>query len=180
MCTQKATIMTIQELEQWIARYGKEVYSFCLHLTLHKELAEDLYQDTFLTAMKKLPMIREEENPKGYLLTIAFRIWKNQTRKLAWRNRIAPQLPAEAMEEMITAAPEDGAEGILKAEEKQMLWRAVRGLPEKRRVPILLYYMEELSLEEISKILSIPQGTVKSRLYHARKQMAQELEEYFS
>lgn len=172
--------MTIQELEQWIARYGKEIYSFCLHLTLHKELAEDLYQDTFLTAMKKLSMIRKEENPKSYLLAIALRLWKNQVRKMAWRNRIAPQLPEEAMEEVIAAAPEEGAEGILKLEEKQMLWKAVRGLPEKERVPILLYYMEELSLTEISKILSIPQGTVKSRLYHARKQLAQELEGYFS
>lgn len=172
--------MTIQELEQWIARYGKEIYSFCLHLTLHKELAEDLYQDTFLTAMKKLHVIREEENPKSYLLAIALRIWKNQVRKMAWRNRIAPQIPAEAVEETMIIAGENGVEELLKAEEKKMLWTAVRELPEKWRIPMLLYYMEELSLEEISKILSIPQGTVKSRLYHARKQLAQELEEYFS
>ena len=179
MCTQKEVIMTIQELEQWIARYGKDIYSFCLHLTLHKELAEDLYQDTFLTAMNKLHVIRGEENPKSYLLSIALRNWKNQVRKAAWRNRIAPQFPAEAVEETVAAAPEDGAEEILKEEEKQMLWKSVRNLPEKWRIPILLYYMEELSLEEIAKILSIPQGTVKSRLYHARKQLAQELEGYF-
>ena len=86
--------MTIQELEQCIALYGKDIYSFCAHLTNNRESAEDLYQDTFLEAIKKITDIRYRDNPKSYLL-------------------------------------------------------------------------------------SIPQGTVKSRLYNARKQLEKELEDYF-
>ncbi len=73
--------MTIQELEQCIALYGKEIYSFCIHLTKAKELADDLYQDTFLEAMKKIHTIQFEQNPKSYLLSITIRLWKNQIRK---------------------------------------------------------------------------------------------------
>lgn len=168
--------MTIQELEQCIAQYGKDLYSFCIHLARNREDADDLYQDTFLEAMKKLGMIRYTENPKSYLLSIAIRLWKNRMRKFAWRNRIAPQISAETAPEL------SGGElllDIIAEEEKQMLWEALWRLPENLRIVLLLYYMEELSILEISKVLAIPQGTVKSRLYHARKHLEKDLEEDF-
>lgn len=93
--------MTIQELEQCIALYGKDIYSFCRHLTKDKEYADELYQDTFLEAIKKLKDIRYQDNPKSYLLSIALRLWKNRVRKMAWRNRIAPQVSDEALIETL-------------------------------------------------------------------------------
>ena len=53
---------------------------------------------------------------------------------------------------------------------------AVRGLPEKHRVVVLLFYMEEMTVAEIAAVLKLPQGTVKSRLHHARQQLQNELE----
>ena len=82
--------MTIQELEQCISLYGKDIYSFCMHLA--KESADDLYQDAFLEATKKIASIRYEDNPKSYLLSIVIRLWKNRVRKRAWRSRNAPQV----------------------------------------------------------------------------------------
>lgn len=178
-CTQEVITMTIQELEQCISKYDKDIYSFCMHLTLNKEKAEDLYQDTFLEAMKKIRVIEYEKNPKSYLLSIALRLWKNQTRKAAWRNRILPQTGQEDAMEQYGTWEEDVAVKILWEDEKRILWKAIHKLPDQFRIPILLYYMEECSLQEISKILSIPQGTVKSRLYHGRKHLEKELEEYF-
>ena len=61
--------MTIQELEQCILLYGKDIYSFCMHLAKEKESADDLYQDTFLEATRKIASIRYGDNPKSYLLT---------------------------------------------------------------------------------------------------------------
>lgn len=169
--------MTIQELEQCIAQYGKEIYSFCVHLARDKDNADELYQDTFLEAMKKLPTIRWTENPKSYLLSIAIRLWKNRVRKWAWRNRIAPQISEEAVPE---ASGGEVLSELVCAEEKQLLWKAIYQLPDHLRIPLLLYYMEELPVAEISKLLSIPPGTVKSRLYHARKRLEKELEGEFA
>lgn len=169
--------MTIQELEQWIAQYGKDLYSFCRYLAREKEDADDLYQDTFLEAMRKLPMIRYADNPKSYLLSVVVRLWKNRVRKRAWRNRIAPQIPEDNVPE--PAGGEVLSELIFE-EEKRRLWAAVGALPEHLRIPVLLYYMEELSVSDISGVLGIPQGTVKSRLYHARKRLEKELEGYFA
>ena len=74
--------MTVFELEQCIQEYGKEVYSFCLHLTGVREWADELYQDTFLTAMEHTTQLHNDANanPKSYLLSVAIRLWKNKRR----------------------------------------------------------------------------------------------------
>ena len=65
---------------------------------------------------------------------------------------------------------------VLRAEERRQVQRAVDTLPEKYRVVVLLYYMEELPLAQIASLLHIPSGTVKSRLHQARKLLRQQLE----
>lgn len=172
--------MTIQELEQCIALYGKDIYSFCIHLTKEKEKADDLYQDTFLEAMKKIADIRYRDNPKSYLLSIALRLWKNKIRKMAWRNRIAPQVSEESVVDISDAEQDELLNNLVYDEEKQYLWTAIDHLSDNYRIPILLYYMEELPISDIAKLLSIPQGTVKSRLHKARRLLEKELEVYFS
>ena len=171
--------MTIQELEQCILLYGKDIYSFCMHLTKEKASADDLYQDTFLEAMKKLAVIRYEDNPKSYLLSVAIRLWKNRVRKLAWRNRIAPQVGETTLEQEGGATP-DVSEKAVANEERGMLWKAIDALDDRYRIPLLLYYMEEQSIAELAELLSIPQGTVKSRLHKARQLLEKELEDYYS
>lgn len=65
---------------------------------------------------------------------------------------------------------------LLRAEERRYVQRAVDGLPEKYRMVVLLYYMEELPVAQIADLLHIPPGTVKSRLYQARKLLRKQLE----
>lgn len=72
--------MTIQELEHCIALYGKDIYSFCMYLTNDRDSADDLYQDTFLEATKKMADIRYQDNPKSYLLSISIRLWQTWMR----------------------------------------------------------------------------------------------------
>lgn len=61
-----------------------------------------------------------------------------------------------------------------------MVRKAVSRLDEKYRIPVLLYYMEEMSIAEVAAVMQIPQGTVKSRLDTARKRLESELEGYFN
>ena len=121
-----------------------------------------------------------DANPKSYLLSVAIRLWKNKRRKAAWRKRIAPEQSMDAPGgETLTGETEltDSIETqVLRAEERRQVQRAVDALPEKYRVVVLLYYMEELPLAQIASLLHIPSGTVKSRLYQARKLLRQQLE----
>ena len=112
--------MTIQELENCIAFYGKDIYSFCVHLTNSRELADDLYQDIFLEVMKKISDINSKANPKSYFLSIAIRLWKNKQRKVAWRKRIAPTCSKEELTEIIASAELDSLTKAVSKEEYQM------------------------------------------------------------
>lgn len=81
--------MTIQELERLIVQEGRNIYSYCLHLTGSRLLADELYQDIFLRATEKMNTLHSDGNLKSYLLSVALMLWKNQKRKFAWRSRKA-------------------------------------------------------------------------------------------
>lgn len=159
--------------------YGREVYSFCKQLTCNKQEADDLYQDTFLKAIEQLNKLEEENNVKSYLLGISIRLWSNKRRKMAWRNRIAPtENLVEDWESDIDSSPvETPEDSCITKEKTRIVQIAVNKLPKQLRICILLFYMESLSIRQISDVLHIPQGTVKNRLYQARKKLEKELED---
>ncbi len=156
-------------MEKYIKEYGKAVYSFCLYATHKKEDADDLYQQTFLTAFEKGD-IDEEKNPKSYLITIAANIKNNYVRKYLWRKRIV-DTDVAFDEGILTIASDELPvdEKVVRDDETAQIRRLVRKLPDKYRDVVLMFYMEDMNETEISKVLSIPKGTVKSRLNKARK-----------
>lgn len=171
--------MTKPELEKCIDAYGKDIYSFCRQLACNVQEADDLYQDTFLKAVERKERIEEGSNPKSYLLSIALHIWKNRKRKYAWRKRIADVRNVAEEAELDTKLPEAPSveEQFLAGEEREAVRRAVEGLPVRLKVVVLLYYMEGLSTAQTAAVAKIPEGTVKSRLYQARKLLEKELED---
>lgn len=171
--------MTKQELEICIKEYGRDIYSFCKHLTNNLSEAEDLYQDTFLMAVELREKLDSENNLKSYLLSIALRIWKNKRRKYAWRKRIADMQPLvdEKDADMGVSLELSPEENIIGKEKKQAVRTAVNRLPDKLKPVVLLFYMEELTVVQIAEVMKIPVGTVLSRLYQARKVLRKELED---
>lgn len=168
--------MKVVELEKCIDDYGRDIYAFCRQLTNSRQEADELYQDTFLKAMELLSKIEMTENPKSYLLSIALRLCKNSRRKYVRRKRIADMesLTEEKQDtNKCSYSPEDE---VIEKETALMVRKAVNELADKYRLPVLLYYMEELSLQDIAGVLKIPKGTVKSRLYQARKILRDKLE----
>ncbi len=171
--------MTKQELEMCIKEYGKDIYSFCKHLAHNQQETDDLYQDTFLMAVELKEKIDYKNNPKSYLLSIAIRIWKNKKRKFAWRKRIADvQSMVDERDVDVGDSQELSMEDKIIYEEKDDIVRmAVNRLPDKLKIIVLLFYMEELSTAQIAEVMKIPTGTVLSRLYQARKILRRELED---
>ncbi len=171
--------MTKQELEMCIDEYGKDIYSFCKHLTNNPLEADDLYQDTFLMAIELKEKIEYSNNPKSYLLSIALRIWKNKKRKFAWRKRIADvQSVADERDVDMGESAELSLEDKITIKEKdESIRMAVNRLPEKLKIVVLLFYMEDLRAAQIAETLKIPIGTVLSRLHRARKILKKELED---
>lgn len=171
--------MTKQELEMCIDDYGKDIYSFCKHLTRNPLEADDLYQDTFLMATELKEKIEYGNNPKSYLLSVALRIWKNKKRKFAWRKRIADvqSIADERDVDMGESAEPSLEERITSKEKDESIRMAVNRLPERLKIVVLLFYMEDLSTAQIAETMKIPTGTVLSRLHQARKILKKELED---
>lgn len=170
--------MNKQLLEHYIEAYGTDIYSFCIRLTQNRELAEELYQDTFLAMCEKEDW-KEEGNVKSYLLGITIKLWQNRKRKFAWRKRIAAEIPASKEQGLEAfSADENLEQHMVSKEEQEAVWKAVYKLPEQLRIVILLYYMEDFKVAEIAEKLSLSISNVKSKLMRARRYLKQELEDF--
>lgn len=169
--------MNKQLLEHYIEAYGTDIYSFCIRLTQNRELAEELYQDTFLAMCEKEDW-KEEGNVKSYLLGITIKLWQNRKRKFAWRKRIAAEIPLSKEQGLEAfSADENLEQHMVSKEEQEAVWKAVYKLPEQLRIVILLYYMEDFKVAEIAEKLSLSISNVKSKLMRARRYLKQELEQ---
>ena len=159
--------------------YSKEIYNFCKRLTYSEFDAEELFQDTFLKAVEICDRIDENDNPKSYLFSIAVSLWKNKQRKYARRNRIAPTESIDNEESfnepVSTKTPEDE---YLKNELRKKVNECISQLDDKMRIPLILYYNSQMSVEQIAEIVKCPTGTVKSRLFKARTLLKEKLEVY--
>ena len=107
-------------------------------------------------------------------------MWRSKKRRYARRERIAPMqsLSEDASIEQLPVSSKPLDELMIEKMEKEKVRTIIESLPEKMKLVILLYYMDELTLKEIAQILKIPSGTVKSRLHQARKKITKEMEVY--
>lgn len=171
--------MTNVRLERFIGEYGKDIYSFCSFLTKSKQEADDLYQDSFVKVLGEREFPEDYEDAKNRILSEAVRLWKDRKRKFAWRKRIWEEsyIPEKVADEVLE--PSDSPEEhMIRSEEKRRIRECVDSLPEKMRLVVLLYYMENRKMNEIAETLHIPLGTVKSRLHQAKEILSDELAEY--
>lgn len=163
------------EMESYIHDFGEDLYCFCRSLSRSREEAEDLYQETFLKLYELADKLEIRTNPKGCLMAISVNLYRNYKRKMAIRRRITGAVTQ--LGEDLPSKEADTSYLALKAEDRRMVLHALDRLSDRYRLPVLLYYMEELSIENIAAILKVPKGTVKSRLHRAKKILKQELED---
>jgi len=162
-----------KEFSDFIEFHEKDIYSFCLYLTMNKDDAEELYQDTMLAAVLSLEKIDVAKNPKAFMFSIAAGKWKNTRRKSLRRNAIAPAAGDLDLRDI------PGIDNVEASTENAMLKKAIATalgrLDIKFRIPLILCYFDDCSIEEIAAICKIPKGTVKSRLHKGRSLLRQEL-----
>ncbi len=153
------------------------LYTTALRLTGASADASDLVQETFLRAYRTFENFSLGTNSKAWLLTILYSIHINQRKRA---RHAAVTLPPEVLE----ALPEDtSAGGDAPLPELDERWgpeveRALRALAEPLRAAILLVDVEQLPYEEAAAALGWPVGTLRSRLFRARKRLFALLEDY--
>lgn len=170
--------MDIAELNELINLHGKAIYGFCHKLVKNDTDTEDLYQETFLKAMELCHRIDKNQNPKAFLISVAIGIWKNNRRKYARRQKIAPTevLDGDGYKEHIFKDGSSPEDVVISNELRVLVQAAADSLNNKLKIPLYMYYTAGMSNEDIASALRIPQGTVKSRLHKARKVLKNILE----
>jgi RNA polymerase sigma-70 factor (ECF subfamily) len=152
-------------------RHRFMVYRTALAITNDVETASDLLQDVFLRMYRFSHRIDPQRPLEPWLYRVTVNLaytWMNR------RNRMLRCLQeiAEWMSRERKSTPHLQAE---RHEEWRWVQQAVASLPMSQRVVVVMYYINDLSLQEIADILEIPVGTVKSRLYYGRRALKNKL-----
>lgn len=147
------------KIEKMIEEYSDMVYRLAMSRTGSKENSEDIFQNVFLKLYQKNPTFQSKEHEKAWIIRVTINESKNLMTS-AWirhREDLTKQIQSEA-------------------EEKVEIYEEILSLPVKERTLIYLYYYEGLKIREISKILRMSEGAIKTRLRRIRKKLKQNLE----
>ncbi len=134
----------------------------------------DVVQDTFVKVYLHCRELKNDSGFKAWMMQILVRTAYKCGRK---KSRELPD--DEAVQKADTGRSPSSLEQVIMQEEAQAIARAVRTLPVKQRSVVVLYYYQQYQINEIAQMLGCLEGTVKSRLHTARKQLKKALEDDF-
>lgn len=133
-----------------------------------REDAEDVAQEAFAKAFRHFASLRDPIRFRGWLVRVVWRMaidrWRSNRRRRAREEVAAPPPTLESAETRVDEA--------VRADH---LWASIDSLPEKLRVVVVLSAIEGHGVREVAELLGVPDGTVKSRLFLARKALAEKL-----
>jgi len=167
-----------EAFEIFYARHRDRVHRHLLRMVRESNTAEDLMQEAFLRVWTRAEQWDGRGACLSWLLRIATNLAYNQLRSIRRRQ----ELPLEFSDDEEHPAPgwmldaaSLGPEAVYEqAERRDLIYRLVEDLPEEKREVIRLVHDAEMEIRDVADTLGIPEGTVKSRLYYARKQLARE------
>ena len=163
-----------RDFEERLAECGPLAYRVARGVLRNAADAEDVAQEALLRAYRRFDRLRDTQRFRGWLVRIVFRLALDRARS-AKRRELRETDWAQPERRPAALTAEDLAAS---SEFRAHFDRALDELPEKLRLVLLLAAMEGHSLDEVAAMLSLPVGTVKSRLFAGRKKLAEKLQCY--
>jgi len=158
-----------REFEARLAESSTLAFRVAYSVLRHREDAEDVAQSAFINAHQHFRRLRDRDRFRAWLVRIVWRLALNRARA-DLRRSVREEVPADQPRSVT-------AEDILTANERAAhLWRAIDDLPARLRQTVVLASIEGHGVSEVARLLGIPEGTVKSRLFLARERLAEKLQ----
>jgi RNA polymerase sigma-70 factor (ECF subfamily) len=161
----------IDFFEELMTRYEKKLMVYIMRISsFGKEDAEEILQEVFIKAWRSINGFNDRLSFSSWI----YRIARNETISAFRKNRSRGLDKQDALDDHIFHLKDDkeGAhEFIEKAEDATVLRKALKGLPQKYRDVLVLYYMEDLSYKEIADVMKRSEGSVTSLLHRAKKKL---------
>jgi len=155
-----------REFEARLVESSTLAFRVAFSVLRQREDAEDVAQEAFAKAYRSFRQLRDRERFRAWLVRMTFRMAIDRQR--ANRRRFL-------REQAIEIARETTGDAVVEQERAEQLWRAIDTLPEKLRLTIVLAGIQGHDIREVALLLDVPDGTVKSRLFLARKQLRERL-----
>lgn len=155
--------------QQYQEKVRSTLYQLC-----GSEFLEDLLQEVFLRVWKGLPQLRNTSTFSTWLYRITWNVATDQRRQYAQNLSRNTTLEDQEHLSQIPSTTQDGSD-LMRLHYQHLVEQALKQLTIDHRIVLVLHDLEDLSQKEISKILDIPTGTVKSRLFYGRNAVRQYL-----
>ena len=157
-----------QEFERLVRASSDLAVRVAYSVLRQREDAEEAAQEAFTRAYANFRSLRHPDQFRAWIVRVTWRVaidrWRSDRRRLV-RETVATEPARESSPEQL----------IVESDRAARLWKAIDQLPEKLRMAIVLSAVEGHEVREVAALLEIPEGTVKSRLFEARKQLAERL-----
>jgi RNA polymerase sigma factor (sigma-70 family) len=163
----------IKGYNEIVRRYQKQIYWVIRKMVLNHDDADDITQEVFIKIHSALNNFREESNLFTWLYRIAVNYSINHIRKIKVRNTISFEIVTDPIE----SKEKKTDELIDEKRRRKILEDAIETLPVKQRAVFNLRYYDELSYEDISKILKKSVGGIKANYFHAVKKLGNYLKD---
>jgi RNA polymerase sigma factor (sigma-70 family) len=156
-----------EAFRQIVERYQTLISSLAYCATGNVSQSEDLAQETFVSAWKKLADLREPARLRPWLCSITRFLISKECRRQG-REPVHAAESLEAVDEWVSPEPLP-TDQVISDEEKAILWRSLERIPEIYREPLVLFYREHQSIEAVAQDLELSEDAVKQRLSRGRK-----------
>ena len=166
--------MTAIEFNQQLINQRTPLKNFAYSLTLNSEEAQDLVQETYLKALKYRDKFADASNLKAWLYTIMKNTFINTYRRSVKTRQIITQTDDMSLVKPLSGSNSPSAESQINLKH---INKAVESLDEEYKIPFMRYF-DGFKYKEIADELDLPIGTVKSRIFLARKKLMTDLKEY--
>ncbi|MBA3971931.1 MAG: RNA polymerase sigma factor [Bacteroidetes bacterium] len=166
--------MTAIEFNQQLVNQRTPLKNFAYSLTLNSEEAQDLVQETFLKALKYRDKFVDATNLKAWLYTIMKNTFINTYRRSVKTRQIITQTDDISNVKQLSGSNSPDAESQINVKN---IHKAINALDDEYKVPFTRYF-DGFKYKEIADELDLPIGTVKSRIFLARKRLMADLKEF--
>ncbi len=170
---------SLEAFDELVLLYQDRVFTHCCHLANNSHDAQDLAQDVFVQAFRNVRSFRQEADFGTWLHRIAINLWINWCRKHRKAVLLSLDEPLlfgeQELNRELAAGQDSPLEALEKTELKEYLHQSLNRLHPDYKAVLVLREMEGYTYEEISSLLGCSLGTVKSRIYRARKALLKEV-----
>ncbi len=174
----KAVYPTNFQSDEVIEKYSDMVYRLAFSMMKKRSDADDIYQEVFLRYIKKAPEFQSEEHRKAWLIKVTVNCCKKAFSSAWFRHTTSFFLGKDDddnEQDMNNCLADESMPVDEQTEQKTDIHNAVQKLPQKYRAVIHLFYFEDMTTAEISKILDIKESTVRTQLTRAREMLKEYL-----